>query len=173
MNFITRKAVESDLPYIREMYKKIIEKMDSEGICIWHDGFPYPVICERVPRGEFYVLTDDSGMIAGFSITEKHEHASAVSWHISGKPVYFGLFGVRTDMTRKGVGSMALREAAKLAKDQGGDCLRLFAVDINAPAVRLYEKNGFIKADGILTEDIGKYGIAHEYGFELDLSGNI
>ena len=172
MNFITRKAVESDLPYIKEMYKTITEKMNSEGIRIWYDGFPYPVICERVPRGEFYVLTDDSGIIAGFSVSEKHEHESAVVWHVSGKPVYFGLFGVRTDMTRKGVGSIALREAAKLAKKQGGACLRLFAVDINTPAVRLYEKNGFVKADGILVEDIGECGIAHEYGFELDLSGN-
>lgn len=169
MNIVTRKALESDLPYLKEMYKKIVEKMDSEGICIWHDGFPYPVICERVPRGEFYVLTDDSGIIAGFSVTDKHEYGNSVGWHINGKPVYFGLFGVRADMTRKGIGSIALNEAAKLAKTLGGDCLRLFAVDINTPAVRLYEKNRFVKADGMLIEDIGRYGIAREYGFELDL----
>ena len=48
--------------------------------------------------------------------------------------------------------------------------LRLFVVDINKPAINLYIKNGFQKADGIYDEIIGGDIILHELGFEIETS---
>ena len=38
-------------------------------------------------------------------------------------------------------------KAKEIAKSLGNEYLRLFVVDINIPAIKLYIKNGFEKAD--------------------------
>lgn len=45
--------------------------------------------------------------------------------------------------------------------------LRLFAIDINKPAIRLYVKNGFKKAEGIYDEVFDDGFVLHEYGYEI------
>lgn len=42
-------------------------------------------------------------------------------------------------------------------------------MDINVPAIHLYIKNGFIRANGIYDEVIDKDLVLHEYGFEAAL----
>ena len=54
----------------------------------------------------------------------------------------------------------------ELAKEKGVEYLRLFVVDINKPAINLYIKNGFKKAEGIYDEIIDDNLTLHEYGFE-------
>lgn len=66
----------------------------------------------------------------------------------------------------KGAGRAAIREAMRCAKERQADVLRLFAVDSNTPAIRLYEKNGFIQAKGIYHEVIDDTLTLHELGFE-------
>lgn len=48
----------------------------------------------------------------------------------------------------------------------GAEYLRLFVVDINEPAINLYVKNGFKKAEGVYDEVIDDDLVLHEYGFE-------
>lgn len=62
---------------------------------------------------------------------------------------------------------MMLKKAAELAKEEGANCLRLFVVDINKPAINLYIKNGFEKADGIYDEIIDDELVLHQFGFEI------
>lgn len=42
-------------------------------------------------------------------------------------------------------------------------------VDINIPAIQLYKKNGFVKADGIYDEVFDDGFVLHEYGYEIKL----
>lgn len=41
-------------------------------------------------------------------------------------------------------------------------------VDINKPAIQLYNKNGFVKADGIYAGIFDGY-VLNEYGYEIKL----
>ena len=59
-----------------------------------------------------------------------------------------------------------MKKAAETAKNMGADHLRLFVVDVNRPAIGLYEKNGFLKAAGVYDERINDVLVLHEYGYE-------
>lgn len=61
-----------------------------------------------------------------------------------------------------------LKHAMKLSKQRSAKYLRLFAVDINKPAINLYLKNGFNHVDGIYEERIDDF-VLYEYGFEIEL----
>jgi len=45
--------------------------------------------------------------------------------------------------------------------------LRLFVVDINKPAIKVYLKNGFRQVDGLYEERVDAELILREYGFEI------
>jgi ribosomal protein S18 acetylase RimI-like enzyme len=53
-----------------------------------------------------------------------------------------------------------------LAKEKSAEYLRLFVVDRNEPAIRLYRKNGWNLAGGIYEEVIDEGLVLREYGFE-------
>ena len=59
--------------------------------------------------------------------------------------------------------------AEKLARELGGEYLRLFVVDINHPAISFYESCGFSRADGVYNEVIDDHTILREYGYEKPL----
>lgn len=90
----------------------------------------------------------------------------------SERPIYLDRFGVNTEYRRCGIASLALEKAQETALSLGADCLRLFVVDINSPAISLYEKNGFIRAKGIFTDIIDDELVLHEYGYEIRPSEN-
>ena len=56
---------------------------------------------------------------------------------------------------------------AETAKSFGMEYLRLFVADINKPAIRLYVKNGFQKAEGIYEEVFEDGFVLREYGYEI------
>lgn len=56
---------------------------------------------------------------------------------------------------------------AEIAKSFGMEYLRLFVADINKPAIRLYVKNGFQKAEGIYEEVFEDGFVLCEYGYEI------
>ncbi len=62
-----------------------------------------------------------------------------------------------------------LQKAKETAKKLGVVYLRLFVVDINKPAIGLYRKNGFVKANGVYDEIVDEDLVLHEYGFEAAL----
>ena len=81
-----------------------------------------------------------------------------------------GTIGEMTDeVFHKGIGSVAVNAAKQCAKARQADALRLFVVEDNTPAIRLYEKNGFIRARGIYHEIIDDALTLQEVGYEKAL----
>lgn len=168
MNF--RLAGPDDLPPLNEVFRRIVAHMDEQGICIWDDVFPFMHFEEDVCKKRLHLLTDGETIAAAFSLCDFSEAAECVEWpRRTGKSLYFNRFGVNPDYQRRGVGSLALKNAALFSKESGVDCLRLFVVDINTPAIRLYEKNGFVRAGGIYREVIDEDLTLNEFGYELPL----
>ena len=54
----------------------------------------------------------------------------------------------------------------ELAGSLGAGSVRLFVVDYNEPAIRLYCKNGFTQAEGFYLEEIDASLTFREWGFE-------
>jgi len=168
MNF--RLAAMEDLPQLKQVYQDIIRNMDNHQICIWDDIYPCAFFEEDIKNDCLYVLFDQKELVSAFALHNTSPGEKAVEWQENkGKACYLDRFGVNVNYLKKGIGSWMLQKAKETAKESGAACLRLFAVDINEPAIALYKKNGFIKGKGVYDEIIDEDFILHEYGFEAVL----
>lgn len=169
MNF--RLAVLSDLTQLKQTYAKIIWHMNSNHIPIWDDIYPCEFFEEDIKQNRLYLLTEHTEIIAAFALCSSHSGERHVTWeNPDGKAFYLDRLGVNPNYMGTGIGSRMLEKAKEAAKALGADYLRLFVVDINTPAIRLYQKNGFRQADGFYDEAIDEALILHEYGYEVSLT---
>ena len=109
-------------------------------------------------------------IISAFALCDFNAGENKVKWKKQKANVlYLDRFGVNVKYLREGIGSLMLTKAKETAKANGAESLRLFVVDINKPAINLYTKNGFIKAEGVDDEVIDEDFILHEFGFEAEI----
>lgn len=144
-----RLAVMQDLPQLKAMYKSIIQNMNEHQIQIWDDIYPCEFFEEDVRKNRLYILLDQEEIISAFALLDTNSGERSVEWQDNRqKTLYLDRFGVNVSRSRMGVGSFTLEKAKETAKRLGAQSLRLFVVDINEPAIRLYVKNGFIEPGG-------------------------
>ena len=168
MNF--RSAVMQDLPRLKTMYQRIVKNMEKQGIFIWDDIYPSDFFAEDIEKQRLYVLTDHEEIISAFALCDTNAGEKAVQWkEPDAKALYIDRLGVDIQYSRKGIGSLMLAKAKKIAKAAGAEYIRFFVVDINEPAIRLYIKTGFLKAIGIYDEVFDDGFVLHEYGYEAKL----
>lgn len=167
-----RLATMDDLPQLKSVYRRIIEDMNRKQVPIWDEIYPCEVFQEDIESNRLFLLDGDPDIIAAFALCDSCPGESHVKWaDAQGSAFYLDRFGVNVKYAGKGFGSRMLKHAAALAKDRGAGYLRLFVVDINQPAINLYIKNGFKKAEGIYEEKIDDSLVLFEYGFEIETSG--
>lgn len=163
-----RLADIQDLSFLKEMYLRIVRNMEKQKLCIWDEVYPSEFIKADIEQRIFYVCEEEGLIKAAFSLCGSHAGESCVRWpNQSEKVVYMDKFGVNVDSLRQGIGGKALWEATVLARQKGAASLRLFVVDRNKPAIALYEKNGFVRAEGIYEERIDEELTFCEYGYEI------
>ncbi len=166
-----RRANIEELENVKEVFSNIIIDMEKHNISIWDEIYPCDFFEQDIKDRKLYVLYDNEILLSAFTILEYNEGEKAIKWKCNAsKPVYIDRFGVNPDFARSGIGKLMLGKAMDVAKELGSDCLRLFVVDINLPAISLYEKIGFQRADGIYSEIIDDDYILKEYGYEFSLS---
>lgn len=162
-----RLTTMADLPQLKAVYRKIIEKMNQENIQIWDEIFPCEFLKEDIEKQCLYILEDCNKIAAAFSLFDTDEGAAYLNWENNeAKALYIGKLGVNVDNVRQGIGSRILEEAINLAREKGAEYLRLFVVDINIPAIKLYEKNGFKRAEGIYDLKVDADLVLQEFGYE-------
>lgn len=166
-----RLANVDDLPQLKVIYRDIILNMNKENIHIWDEIYPCEFFYDDIANNCLYILVEDKEIISAFALYDSSTGAECVKWENGQKKaLYIDHFGVNINYLRKGIGGIMLQKAKMIAKEKGIEYLRLFVVDINKPAINLYIKNGFQKADGIYDEIIGDDIILHEVGFEIETS---
>lgn len=165
-----RLAVMKDLAQLKVVYKDIIQNMNDHQICIWDDIYPCEFFEEDVKNNRLYVLLDQGEIVSAFVLQDTCSGEKSVEWKENQcKALYLDRLGVNIKYLRRGIGSLMLEKAKETAKMSGASWLRLFVVDINVPAIDLYMKNGFMRANGIYDEMIDDDLVLHEYGFEAFL----
>lgn len=149
-----RLAEEKDLPELKIMYNKITEKLKTQNIELyWSEHYPYGMFAEDIKNKNLYVLLNGSTIVAAFGIFDYFDIESRFEWSKKSlKTVYIGRLGTNVDFQRQGLGTQAVKHAEKIAKEKGANFLRIFVVDGNIPAMKLYEKNGYTKVNGISHE---------------------
>lgn len=164
-----RLAKENDLPALYEMYQKMIEDMNHHGINIWDELYPCSCFAHDIALNRLYIMEKQDHIVSAFCITSEAEGEPMVQWqNQQAKAVYLDRLGVAVEEQHTGLGSYMIDQAAALALQSGAEYLRLFVVDLNLPAIHLYEKKGFVRAKGIYTETFDDL-VLNEYGFEKKL----
>lgn len=164
-------AKKSDLPQIKTMYKKIIDNMNKNDIQIWDEIYPCEFFQDDIQNKSLYILTEGNDIVAAFALCESNDgedHLNLKWKNVKEKALYIDRLGVNVNYLRQGVGGLMLKNAMKLAKQKDAKYLRLFVVDINKPAIKLYLKNGFKRVDGTYEEKIDDF-VLREYGFEIEI----
>lgn len=165
-----RKAALTDLENIKAEYHRIMKKLEEDGLPIWDEVFPFDFFEDDIKKGEFYMLTENDTLISAFSLNMQHPGEGALTWMPGcSRAAYFGKFGVNIDYGRKGIGTMMLERAKETARSLGADRLRLFVIDYNTPAIALYEKSGFRRAEGAFFDVIDEELTLRELGYEFIL----
>ena len=166
-----RLANIDDLPKLKLIYEKIVDNMNRNNIEIWDDIYPCEFLSEDIKNNRVYILIDNNDIIAAFALCESSLGESYIEWtNKYENALYIDRFGVNVNYLIKGIGSTMLNKAIELARYKNVKYLRLFVVDINEPAIKLYLKNGFKRMEGIYDEIIDDNFVLHEYGFEIDIS---
>lgn len=164
-----RAAESSDLPALREMYRAVVDRMRADGLDIWDDVYPVCALEGDIRNGVLYILLDGSSLAAAFALCRDADGAAAVQWIGQGSALYLDRLAVSPVYAGQGIGSRMLTLARQTAQAQGAQQLRLFVVQENRPAIRLYEKNGFLRAGGVYQEVIDDTLTLCEYGYETPL----
>lgn len=145
--------------------------MEKNGIFIWDEVYPCLVLREDIEKERLYLLEEDGRIAAAFALCDFSDGEGQVRWNYSSAyAVYLDRLGVADEWVGKGIGSLMLEKAADTAKMQGKEVLRLFVVEENIPAIRLYEKNGFRRSGGVYIENIEENLVLREFGYEKEIT---
>lgn len=165
-----RSAVMQDLPQLKAVYRQIVNHMNDQGIQIWDDIYPSEFFAEDIEKQQLYVLVDHEKIISAFALCDTNAGEKAVQWkENSAKALYIDRLGVNVRYAKKGIGGFMLAKAKETARAAGAEYLRLFVVDVNQPAIKLYIKDGFVKADGVFNEVFDDGLTLREYGYEIEI----
>lgn len=168
MNF--RLAEKSDLPFLKIMYADIVQYMYTQHIEIWDEVYPCTFLENDILQQQLYVLEDNQDILAAFALCNTNQGAKHITWENDhADAVYIDRFGVHVDHMKQGIGRIMLKAAMEYACTLDVLYIRLFVVDINRPAINLYEAYGFNRAEGYYDEVIDGTTCFHEFGYEYKL----
>lgn len=163
-----RMTVMQDLEQLKAVYREIIRDMEERGINIWDDIYPCEFFADDIKKKRLYVLTDGEEILSAFALEDTNDGEQAVTWsEMDVKVLYMERLGVNVKYAGKGIATLMIKKAKEIAKMSGAKYLRLFAADINKPAICLYEKSGFRKADGIYDMVFDDGFVLHGAGYEF------
>ena len=150
-----RLAQTQDLPQIKQTFQEIIHQMEQNNLQIWDDIYPCSFFEDDIKNNRLYVLTKKTELLSVFALCDTDEGAGTMAWtEQTAAARYLDRFGVNAHYSRKSFGA---------------EYLRLFVVDENLPAIRLYEKGGFTKVNGIYQIELDEENTLNAYGYEIKL----
>lgn len=166
MNF--RPANMNDFDKLKTVFLDIVDDLLNNGIHIWDQTYPVCEIENDINNDSLFVLEKDDDIAAVFALVKSVPHPEDIKWAGEEKDaLYIFRLGVNVNYRGTGLAKEALKAAAEIAHERGADYLRLLVGDNNPPAIKLYEKCGFKKLEGVYDQTLVSGDILREYGFEI------
>ena len=162
MALIIQKAGPQNLYTVEELYGAVCDYLaDKPFNPGWRrDIFPAREDAEQYLAADgLYIARDGEETVGTFALVPETDGALCI--HEA---------AVHPSHQRQGISTAMLDFAAKEAVQRGAKSLRLYVWEGNAPAIRTYEKNGFVRMG---REDIGlgEFGLDWFYLYEKQLDG--
>ena len=144
MNY--RLAIIDDLEDICRMIDAAKELMATQGINQWDEVYP---TCEDfeedIKKKTLYLALKDNQLAAIYVISEECDDEYLKCEWENKKPCIIHRFCVSPSFQHNGIGNVVLRHIEKQLIEAGYDSVRLDVFTQNPYALRLYEKNGYVK----------------------------
>lgn len=162
-------ANKNDLEKINIIITKVIENMNKQGIKIWNEYYPSECFLGDIEKENLYLLKNNDeivgmGVLCGFD-----ESGDVFKFSGTKNNLFLTRFAINVDYLNMGYGKKLLEEMIHIAKNKDMDSIKLAVAKVNIPAIRLYEKYGFKKVDGVFYNKFITKCNNEEYGYELIL----
>lgn len=146
-----RQAALEDMPAILALYDKVTNLFQAQtGTQAWRKGV-YPTetnFREAIEAGTLYLGELEGDLAAGMIMTQGTDKTYGnPPWRVEAEDsetAVIHTLGVSPDFTGRGLALQMLQGAAALAREKSWKALRLDVLEENAPALRLYERAGFV-----------------------------
>ena len=143
-------ATQNDYDAIIAFYDDVTERtLEMATYARWSKGKHPTVegIRAYIDEGSMYLYKENDAIVGAMAITMyQGEDYNAIDWTeqvADDKVAVIHILAVSPDSQGKGFGSEMIREAIRLAQNNGMQAIRLDALASNTPAHRLYERLGF------------------------------
>ncbi len=141
-NYSIRKAKESELEELVDLYKACTIKMNESGLFNWHDNYPNSkTISSDIHNGTLYVLKTNQIHGAVALNNDQPSEYSEINWKfLHGPFLLVHRLAISPDQQGKGYAVILMDFAEELAKSSGCNSIRMDVYTINAPGRNLYKK---------------------------------
>ena len=143
-------ATQNDFDAIIVFYDDVTERTpEMATYARWSKGKHPTVegIRAYIDEGSMYLYRENDAIVGAMAVTMyQGEDYRAIDWTeqvADDKVAVIHILAVSPDAQGKGFGSEMIREAIRLAQNNGMQAVRLDALASNTPAHRLYERLGF------------------------------
>lgn len=140
-----RRAITDDLPAILHLVSQVVPRMQAAGNFQWEADYPNEAVFRQdIERQQLWVgvLSDKVVGVAALTTDQDPEYAQA-DWDPSLPALVTHRLAVDPAAQGQGVGVALLRQAEKLATEQGLPVLRVDTNSANAATQRLFPKLGY------------------------------
>lgn len=147
-----KKAKQSDLIDIFEVYKATIKKMNDMGIHQWDEIYPtIDDIKQDIEKEEMYIGLIGDIIASAFVLNQTHDEGYANgNWQYNNLSYsVLHRLCVNPECQNKGVGTKTMKFIEDTLRNENIQTIRLDAFSQNPSALRLYEKLGYIKVGKI------------------------
>lgn len=142
-------ATRDDIPEIVNIYRASV---GSPG-CTWDSEYPGSKTAEwDIENKWLYILKKEDKIIAVASLGDFNELGD-LQWSAQ-NPCELMRIGVLPEMRNQGIGTAMLRHIIRTAKEKGYGGIRMLVSKGNAPALAMYDKNGFERCGEVFRFDI-------------------
>ena len=83
-----RLANKKDLPYLKIMFKKIINNMAENNIKIWNKYYPFEEFKDEIEQERLYLLVQEGDIVSAFVLFENIEGQENFNWKEAKPAVY-------------------------------------------------------------------------------------
>lgn len=161
------KGTMEEIEEISELYDQVTDYLETHtNYPGWKKGiYPARADAERgIASYGLFVVRLNGKVVGSVIVNEIQEKGyDTVSWKFQARPEEVAVihtFLVHPSVVKMGIGKKILEFAEKAAKENGKKAIRLDVYEKNVPAIRLYEKMGFLYAG---SADLGY----RDYGLNL------
>lgn len=149
---MVRQALKNEKEKVIKFYDIVIEANNKAEINLrWQKNVhpSHKLLEESIDNGELFIYEENEKILGACIMNKKfNESYNLISWGVDAKPCELGVIhvlGVHPDCFRKGIGEKLLNGLSEYACKNKIKAIRLDVFKINTPAVKLYEKLGFLR----------------------------